>query len=71
MNNCFVYCTKNNDENNINPKDYNIPSNSIILGSFNNMCKVSKELRYVWYNILQKTENTVLFLLNYPSFDKV
>lgn len=48
----------------ITKESQGLPENATILASFNNINKVTPELFNVWMNILRKTENTILWLLD-------
>ncbi|NDB70212.1 MAG: tetratricopeptide repeat protein [Methylocystaceae bacterium] len=41
-----------------------LPEDAVVLVSFNNINKVTPEIFTVWMNILRKTENTILWLLD-------
>ncbi len=51
--------------------NYGLPEEKIILCSFNDTYKITKEIFDIWINILQKNKNTVLWLLsNSETFEK-
>lgn len=51
--------------------NYGLPEEKIIMCSFNDTYKITKEIFDIWINILQKNKNTVLWLLsNSETFEK-
>ena len=50
--------------NNFKRSDFKIPNDSFIFGNFNNSYKITPDIFYAWIEILKKTENSILWLLN-------
>ena len=49
---------------NITKEDVKLPTDKFIFGSFNNSYKITPTIFDAWMNILKKTDNSVLWLLN-------
>jgi len=48
---------------NYSRKYFNIPSDAFVFGCFNNIKKITPEMFKVWLNILKKTENSILWII--------
>ena len=49
----------------------NLPSSTLILGSFNQLYKLSPDNLECWIRILQKTKNTVIWMLDFPRLGAI
>ena len=53
-----------NFNTNFTKKNLNLPQNNFVFGSFNNSYKITPEVFKTWMKILNRTSNSVLWLLN-------
>jgi len=62
--NCFIPTDFKNIKlnNNVKRKDFNLPDEAFVFCSFNKQYKINPEIFNIWMNLLEKIENSVLWL---------